>query len=138
MPRGLDAILFVLLLAGNALALPIWWWLFATPVLRLWQAYGRLRMARYGQWRFSDVHPRESHNLKPHLPVAPHLRYLAGRSISRLDDVTSEPVAAALATRLAAPTRQRHPVQAELSCISQAPLCHHSGSSRACTFFCST
>jgi hypothetical protein len=33
--RVLDAILFTLLLVGNVLALPIWWWLFVKPLVRL-------------------------------------------------------------------------------------------------------
>jgi hypothetical protein len=33
--RVLDAILFILLLVGNGLALPIWGWLFGTPLLRI-------------------------------------------------------------------------------------------------------
>jgi hypothetical protein len=32
----LDATLFLLLLLGNLLALPIWWWLFGRPFVRLW------------------------------------------------------------------------------------------------------
>jgi len=35
--RAIDAILFVLLLVGNVLGLPIWWWLFGTPVKRFWR-----------------------------------------------------------------------------------------------------
>jgi hypothetical protein len=35
--RALDAILLVLLLVGDLLALPIWWWLFGAPVVRLWR-----------------------------------------------------------------------------------------------------
>jgi len=35
----LDAILLILLLVGNLLALPIWWWLLATPIVRLWRWY---------------------------------------------------------------------------------------------------
>jgi hypothetical protein len=37
--RVLDAILFVLLVVGSVLALPIWWWLFGTPFVRLWKWY---------------------------------------------------------------------------------------------------
>jgi hypothetical protein len=33
--RILDAILFVLLATGNVLALPVWWWLFGTPIVLL-------------------------------------------------------------------------------------------------------
>jgi hypothetical protein len=33
--RVLDAILLVLLIVGNALALPIWWWLLVMPIVRL-------------------------------------------------------------------------------------------------------
>jgi hypothetical protein len=33
----LDAVLFVLLVIGNVLALPIWWWLFGTPFVQLWK-----------------------------------------------------------------------------------------------------
>jgi len=35
----LDASLFVLLLVGNILALPLWWGLFGAPVVRLWKRY---------------------------------------------------------------------------------------------------
>ena len=49
-----DAILFVLLLVGNVLALPVWWWLFGAPVARLWRSYqamrrGALMLSQYGQ-----------------------------------------------------------------------------------------
>lgn len=37
----LNAILFVLLLIGNVLGLPIWWWLFGTQIVRLWKAFSR-------------------------------------------------------------------------------------------------
>jgi hypothetical protein len=33
--RILDSILFVLLLVGNALSLPVWWWLFGAPITQL-------------------------------------------------------------------------------------------------------
>jgi hypothetical protein len=36
--RVIDAILFVLLLVGNVVGLPIWWWLFGTPIMRFWRA----------------------------------------------------------------------------------------------------
>ena len=39
----LDAALFVLLLVGNLLALPIWWWLSVTPLTRLWKWRSRVR-----------------------------------------------------------------------------------------------
>jgi hypothetical protein len=32
-----DAILFVLLVVGNVLSLPVWWWLFGTPLVQLWK-----------------------------------------------------------------------------------------------------
>ncbi len=35
--RALDIILFLLLLIGNVLALRIWWWLFTTPLARIWR-----------------------------------------------------------------------------------------------------
>lgn len=36
-----DTILFILLLIGNVLGLPIWWWLFGAPIVRLWKAVFR-------------------------------------------------------------------------------------------------
>lgn len=33
----LDALLLVVLSVGLALSLPIWWWLYVTPILRLWR-----------------------------------------------------------------------------------------------------
>ncbi len=39
--RALDAILFLLLLVGNLLALRIWWWLFTTPLIRIWRWLNR-------------------------------------------------------------------------------------------------
>ena len=33
----LDAILFGLLVIGNGLALPVWRWLFGTPIVRIWK-----------------------------------------------------------------------------------------------------
>jgi hypothetical protein len=41
--RAIDVILFALLLAGNALALRIWAWLFGTPVVQLCNWYRRLK-----------------------------------------------------------------------------------------------
>jgi hypothetical protein len=43
----LDAILFVLLVIGNVLGLRIGWWLFGTPVVRLW----RHARAKKRPWR---------------------------------------------------------------------------------------
>ena len=33
--RALDAILCIVLVVGNVLGLPIWWWLFGTPIVRI-------------------------------------------------------------------------------------------------------
>jgi len=41
----LDVILFVLLIAGCAMCVPIYWWLFGMPVMRLWR-HVRNRTAR--------------------------------------------------------------------------------------------
>ncbi len=35
--RVLDSILFALLLVGNLLGLPVWWWLFWIPASELWR-----------------------------------------------------------------------------------------------------
>ena len=43
--RVIDAILFVLLLVGNVLGLPIWWWLFGTPVRQFWRWLSRRERA---------------------------------------------------------------------------------------------
>jgi len=37
----LDAILFMLLLVGNLLALPVWWRLFGAPLVWLWMGQER-------------------------------------------------------------------------------------------------
>jgi hypothetical protein len=39
--RALDAILCVVLVVVNLLGLSIWWWLFGTPIVRLWGWYQR-------------------------------------------------------------------------------------------------
>lgn len=37
--RSLDVIVAALLVVGNLLALPVWWWYFGEPVVRLWRRY---------------------------------------------------------------------------------------------------
>jgi hypothetical protein len=51
--------LFVLLVVGNLLALPIWWWLFGTAVVRLWRRYRGLKMWRNGKSRLYETHQTE-------------------------------------------------------------------------------
>jgi len=58
--RAIDAILFVLLLVGNVLGLPIWWWLFGTPVMRFWRWY-RANNAPWGLWQKTKPTQREGH-----------------------------------------------------------------------------
>ncbi len=57
--RVLDAILCVSLLVGNLLALPIWWWLFVTPVIRLGRWSRGLKTSRYGPWQIYEGHSNE-------------------------------------------------------------------------------
>src|SRR5512144_178693 len=104
--RALDAILFVLLLMGNLLALPIWAWLFGTPLVQLWR-WSRARLAHLHRIRKRTPHPYHpllhlpsyelnlikrpllAHPIAPRQPLsdmASHPRRLAERELSSLDD----------------------------------------------------
>mgnify|MGYP001204879715 CR=1 FL=1 len=37
--RALGATVAALLVLGNLLAIPVWWWYFGEPVVRLWRRY---------------------------------------------------------------------------------------------------
>ena len=60
---ALDITLLIALLVGNVLALPIWWWIFGTPVVE------------FARW----CHTGKGQRLKPASAAAKHARRLGYR-----------------------------------------------------------
>jgi hypothetical protein len=63
----LDVLLAITLAIGCTLGLPIYWWLFGTPIVRLWRRWRAKRRDARGQ---SASRPGRGHRARQVLPLA--------------------------------------------------------------------